>query len=402
MQIQEFIARNQLSPDNIDGPGCLELLLRQMERGLAGEGKIPMIPSYLPLEISPVPGQPCCVMDAGGTNLRTAKAVFEADGTCTLTGLTKSPMPGTAGELSFEGFYGNLAHRVRETGCPERVGLCFSYNVMQERNLDGILHSWCKEVRAPEALGNPVGASLHQAVGERCHSVNVLNDSTAALLGAHGCDARITLGLILGTGINICYCEQCANIPKVPTDLKQPAMIISTEIGEFDGFPKNVFEEAIIAATDEPELARAEKQCAGGYLGDVICLAWQAAAREGLVAPSFAEPVTLPQISDYLAGNCRDLPEDAGARRIAGSMIRRAAKIAAVLTAGAVRKSCLPGQSCGLVIEGSQYEKLTGFGENFRRELDALLAPFQIRLSIHRVENSCLIGAALAAFAEPM
>ena len=83
-------------------------------------------------------------------------------------------------------------------------------------------------------------------------------------------------------------------------------------------------------------------------------------------------------------------------------MIHRAAKIAAVLTAGPVLKSCAPGESCAMVIEGSQFEKLTGFGDAFRRELDGLLKPYGIAVRICAVENSCLIGAAVAAFAEPM
>ena len=401
MDIYEFLQTHKLNPESIDGPACLEQLLRQMERGLAGEGNIPMIPSYLWLDTRPVPNVPCCVLDAGGTNLRMAKAVFSDDGTCSLSGLTKMPMPGTREELSFHEFYGALADCVRETGCPQRVGLCFSYNVLQERNLDGVLHSWCKEVRVPQAPGKPVGASLRRAVGDACGCVNVLNDSTAALLGAHGCDAEITLGLILGTGINICYSEQCSNIPKVPADLGKDSMIISTEIGEFDGFPKSTFDEAIIAISAEPSMAHAEKQCAGGYLGDLISLAWQTAAGEGLVDEVFANAVTLPKISDYLGGSAV-LPEDENAKTIARIMIRRAAKIAAVLTAGPVLKSCRPGQNCSLVIEGSQFEKLTGFGDAFRTELDMLLKPYRIGIRICRVENSCLIGAAIAAFAEPM
>ena len=402
MDFHTFLDRHNLYPTNIDGPECLRQLLKKMEQGLAGEGNIPMIPSYLSLNTRPVVNQPCCVVDAGGTNLRVAKAVFDSEDRCNLSGLVKTEMPGTKGELSFNEFYGTLADFVRETGCPERVGLCFSYNVLQDRTLDGILHSWCKEVRVPEAPGKPVGASLRRAVGEGCGNVNVLNDSTAALLGAHGCDPEITVGLIMGTGINICYSEQCDRIPKVEKDLRQKSMIISTEIGEFDGFPKSTFDRMVIDASDEPKMAHAEKQCAGAYLGDLISFAWQAAAEEGLIDKCFAQPVTLPQISDYLAGKCSEIPENAAAKEIAKTMIHRAAKIAAVLTAGPVIRSCAPGQTCTMVIEGSQFRKLTFFGDLFRQELSKLLMPSRITFAIKEVENSCLIGAAIAAFAEPM
>ena len=402
MDMERFIARHGLSPDSIDGPGCLQRLLREMDLGLAGEGNIPMIPSYLSLDTRPVPEEPCCVLDAGGTNLRIARAVFEKNGGCILEGLEKTAMPGTQGELSAEKFYEILANYAKATGAAERVGFCFSYNVLQDRTLDGILHSWCKEVRVPDAPGRPVGASLRQAIGERCEHITVLNDSTAALLGAHGQDPEITLGLILGTGINICYSEKCRNIPKVPADLRQETMIVSTEIGEFDGFPKSTFDVSVIEGSDEPAMAHAEKQCAGAYLGGIISLAWQAAAGEGLLEEAFLAPVDLPRISAYLAGEDVGLPESPAAKLLAETVLHRAAKIAAVLAAGPTVKSCAPGSRCRMVIEGSQFEKLTGFAGFFCRELEALLQPREIAFSVAKVENSCLLGAAIAAFAEPM
>ena len=401
MDLQLFIDKYGLSPETIDGPGCLNTLLEQMADGLAGRGNIPMIPSYLSLDTRPDIGVPCCVMDAGGTNLRVAQAEFQPQGNCTLTNLTQMPMPGTQGELSAEEFYRELAQHSRETGCPERIGLCFSYNVMLERNLDGILQGWCKEVRVPDAPGKAVGASLANAIGSECHCVRVLNDSTAALLGAHHQNPQVTLGLILGTGINICYAEPCNQIPKVPQDLAADSMIISTEIGEFDGFPKNVFDAAVIAVSDEPELAHAEKQCAGAYLGQIISKAWQAAAEEGLLPSEFLHPAELPLISDYLAGKPVSLPQNSNAAELARILVHRAAKIAAVLSAGPILRSA-PQDSCTLVVEGSQFHRLTGFGPYFREELEALLSPYQISCSITTVENSCLLGAALAAFAQPM
>ncbi len=401
MDLQSFIETYHLAPEGIDGPGCLDTLLEQMAEGLAGRGNIPMIPSYLSLDTKPEIGVPCCVLDAGGTNLRVARAEFQSLNNCSLTNITRVPMPGTQGELSAKEFYDQLAQFSRNTGCPERVGLCFSYNVLLERNLDGILQSWCKEVQVPDAPGKAVGASLAKAIGPECTNIRVLNDSTAALLGAHIQNPNVTLGLILGTGINICYPEPCTRILKVPQDLAANSMIISSEIGEFDGFPKTPFDAAVITSSDEPELAHAEKQCAGAYLGQVISLTWQTAAKEGLLPADFLEPVTLPRISDYLAGKPVDLPQDPNAVQLARTLIHRAAKIAAVLTAGPILRSA-PQGCCTLVIEGSQFHRLTGFSDCFHQELKALLAPQQIEYTITAVENSCLLGAALAAFAQPI
>ena len=402
MAIQDFIAKYGLSPESVDGEGGLEALLAQMAEGLAGRGNIPMIPSYLSLDILPEPNVPCCVLDAGGTNLRAAKAAFDSQGKCTLSMLQKVPMPGTKEEMTADAFFSSLAAYAVNTGVPERIGFCFSYNVDMDRDLDGILLAWCKEVRVPDAPGKRVGASLKKALAEKCRTVRVLNDSTAALLGARAQDPEVQLGLILGTGINICYPEQIKNIPKVPGDLRADAMIISTEIGEFAGFPRNAFEEAVLAATDDPTLAQAEKQCAGAYLGAVISGAWKEAAGLGIIGSEFAGEVTLPVISDYLAGEKTGLPEDPAAKELGRVMIHRAAKIAAVLTAGPVLRCCQPGNGCKLVIEGSQYTRLTAFGGYFRQELKELLEPYGIEPVIAQAENACLMGAAVAAFAEGM
>ena len=67
-------------------------------------------------------------------------------------------MPGTNGELSLDAFYGALAEPLQSIGNYERVGFCFSYNTTINRDLDGILDFWCKEVQVPEAVGRPVAA----------------------------------------------------------------------------------------------------------------------------------------------------------------------------------------------------------------------------------------------------
>lgn len=402
MRSEDFIRRYALAPGEINGQDCVQDLIKQMKRGLEGRGNIPMIPSYLSLETTAEPDVPCCILDAGGTNLRVARAVFDSSGRCHISNLVKSPMLGTEEELSFDDFYGKLAQYVHNTGCPERVGFCFSYNVELDRTLDGILNAWCKEVRAPEATGKPVGSSLRKAIGPKCRQVHVLNDSTAALLGAHSLHREITLGVILGTGINLCYSERCANIPKVPNDLKAASTIISTEVGEYAGIPKTIFDQAVIAASDDPALAQAEKQCAGAYLGELITRAWQQAAREGLLEAAFLQPFSLPQISDYLAGAASPIPDSPDAKQIARTMIHRAAKIAAILTAGTILLAHAPGQFCTMVIEGSQFRKLTHFGDCYQNELNALLTPHKIGFRILQTENSCLVGAALAVFAQPM
>ena len=400
MTTQEFLIRHHASPEQICGTESLSKLLEDMERGLSGEGNIPMLPSYLSPDIVIPSGAKCCVLDAGGTNLRTALAVFDETGNCRLEQLTKQPMPGTTGELSFDAFYGALAEPLRCIGNYRRVGFCFSYNTTMNRDLDGTLDFWCKEVQVPEAVGRPVGASLQAALGEDCSEIHVLNDSVAAMLGA----GDVQVGVILGTGVNVCYAEQCHKIPKIRESLRASSMIISTEVGEFSHLPKSDFEQAVIDASDMPDNALAEKQCSGGYLGGIITHAWNTAAKEGLLPDAFRDNTwDLAEISSYLTGDDTSrIPRHPAALGIAETTIHRAAKIAAVLCAGPLFRLSHQPQPVKIAMEGSQYWKLTGFRDAFHRELDALLEPSGIPWEIVRSENACLIGAARAAFAESM
>lgn len=398
----DFIKRYRLDPELIDSNHCIHLLIHEMKQGLDGKGNIPMNPSYLPLDIQPCSDIPCCIIDAGGTNLRVGSAMFSTDGKCTVSNISKTPMLGLEYPLSFHDFYEKLAEKVHHTGHSERIGFCFSYNVEHNRSLDGILQSWCKEIRIPEAVGKPVGQSLRNAIGPNCERVHVVNDSVAALLGGHYRNKDVTVGVILGTGINICYSEYCKNIQKVPKDLLSDSMIVSTEIGEFQGIPKTVFDEAVIAESDEPDMAHAEKQCSGAYLGALISKAWVQAAEEGILDTAFCRPVTLPQISNYLEGTEVTLPDCPAAKEIAQTMIQRAAKIAAILTAGVILFRHSSGEICTMAIEGSQFDKLTGFRDAYNTELGTLLTPHRISFKIVQSENNCLVGAALSAFAKPM
>lgn len=394
-----FLTKHNQSMSQLSAESSLQLLLTDMEMGLAGEGLIPMLPSYLTPEIHPIPGERCWVLDAGGTNLRSASAYFDENGACHIEQLRVIPMPGTEGPLSKKAFYEKVASQLLSRPEASRVGFCFSYNVDMERNLDGKLLAWCKEVQVPEAVGCSVGSALCEALGGNIQAVRVLNDSTAAMLGAD----RADVGLILGTGINVCYAERCANIPKVESDLARTHMIISTEVGAFDGFPKGDFDMQVIEASDIPQEAHAEKQCAGAYLGEVIGLALKTAAAEGLLPEQFGKwNCALADISRYLAGETCDVPQNDLAWQIADTMVQRAARIAAVLTAGPVIRSEVKDRAVRIAVEGSTFWKLTGFKARFCAELTELLAKRGMDFEILRSENACLVGAALTAFAPTM
>lgn len=59
--IHQFLNRHNALPEQIDAPQCLVDALKAMERGLSGQGNIPMIPSYLTTDITVRPNVCCAV-----------------------------------------------------------------------------------------------------------------------------------------------------------------------------------------------------------------------------------------------------------------------------------------------------------------------------------------------------
>ena len=403
MDANRFLEIHDSHPNQINAENCIQSLLAEMKLGLEGKGNIPMIPSYLSSSIEPPSNQFCCVLDAGGTNLRSATVYFDASGNSELRNVRISSMPGTLHPLNSAELYHALAEEVECQQHNNRIGLCFSYNVTLNRFLDGPLDAWCKEILCPDAVGKPVGQSLKMALGCEQNIIHVLNDSAASLLGSAKSGIPAQIGLILGTGVNVCYEEHCVNISKITEKLNSETMIISTEIGEYRGIPKSTFDNLVISESNNPNLAQAEKQCAGGYLGKQICFAWTKASMDGLLPATFAEQTfSLQEISHYIADpGISPIPDHPLAKDIAILLISRAAKIASILCAGPILLKNAKGTT-RIAIEGSQFWKLEGFRSNFIRELTTILSPRNIDFQICCTENSCLFGAALAAFAVPM
>ena len=64
--------------------------------------------------------------------------------------------------------------------------------------------------------------------------VALLNDTTGTQLAVGHEDTNCHVGLILGTGTNVCYMEKTVAIPKYPGDRsKYPEVIVNTEWGAF-------------------------------------------------------------------------------------------------------------------------------------------------------------------------
>lgn len=292
----DFLERHGMSPERIE-PGLRAGKMRDnMERGLAGDkGALPMIPTYLKMDGAVPKGTGAIVIDAGGTNFRSALGSFTRQG-FQAEELSKCSMPGIAKPATWEEFISFVADRIMPLADrAECIGFCFSYSADITPEIDGRVIRIDKEVVIEGSAGKLVGASLLEELERRGagkKKIVILNDTAAVLLGG---SATLDLsaysgfiGQVSGTGTNTCCLLPASRITKLGlTDSAK--MIVNLESGLYDELPRGDFDLILDQESNNPGLKLFEKMTAGVYLGELCRLMLRAAADEGLLAPKTAE-----------------------------------------------------------------------------------------------------------------
>lgn len=190
--------------------------------------KLANIKSYLyPPKIWPK-NKEVVAMDMGGTNFRIAKVCFDNTGNANIKDFKKITMPGVVNRISSDEFF-KFFNQMKEDYKAETLGLCFSYPAEILEDGRAKIITFSKEIKIAGAENKILDAK-------------VLNDTTAAQLGTKGAN----MGLILGTGFNICYSKD--------------GMIINSEAGRCTDFPTEEFDFGPLA----------EMQFSGAYLIPLI------------------------------------------------------------------------------------------------------------------------------------
>ncbi len=416
MNVQEFLKIHGQSPEEINIFAYTTQFLEEMRLGLEGKGSLKMFPTYLGV-YDPAYGQrpsKTIVMDAGGTNFRSALCHFDAAGGMVIEDLRNVPMPATDRDLCAEEFYDEIARSIVRL-LPEGgdIGFCFSYPVSMAPDLDGMVTDTPKELKARGIKGTRVGESTLRAITKyhpAARKIVILNDAVATLLGgmAQTCGIFSSyIGYIYGTGTNVAYVEDTVNIQKLHyvTSFGEK-MIVNTECGNYDKFPAGDFDAIVAGETSDPKSQLFEKTSGGKYLAKLIKITLEAAAREGVLE----SPVNLPEfglgeVSDFLKGAKNALggafgseADGIAAADIMTALIDRAARKGAVVNAAAAIKSRVPaGKTAAIVAEGTTFYKLYGYRDRFERYLHAILARKGISYKIIGGEELNLTGALAAS-----
>ena len=422
---EEFLEENGFTvAAKIDRQGMISTFLSEMEKGLKGEASsLRMIPAYVGVNGKIPQGTKAAVLDAGGTNFRSAIVSIPPQ----VEDKKNQPMPGAKSDVSEDEFYNAFAtelKRVAPKATVRKFGWCFSYNCDTTPELDAKLNCWTKGIKAPAIVGQYVGKELLKRMGGG--EIAIVNDTVATLLAAKATEGDRTyssyLGFILGTGTNTAYVEKNRNITKLAGLDPEGSMIINAESGSFDKLTQSAFDAAMDAKTMDPGHNPFEKMIAGGYLGGVGLEVYKLAAKAGMFSEKAAKAIgglgalETMDFDNFCAAfrkEGRENPLDAifadaddakMARRLGVPVFERAAVLTAIHLAAFCIKSgegADPSAPIAINADGSTYYKTRAipFAETVRKELDDMLVR---RRNIHycitpQVEDAPMVGAAIAA-----
>ena len=292
----EFMKQYGMEPQRTDLSQCTKGFLDEMSDGLrGGNSPVLMLPTYLTLEGELPLNRPVIVVDAGGTNFRSA-LVTMTDGGPVIENLTVRPMPGSQGAITKEAFLDQVSDILLPlTKKSHQVGFCFSYAAEILPNGDGRVVAISKQVQIIGSEGMLLGKELSAALvakGEPGVEFVVLNDTVAAVLGGvAGLGDEVFdgfVGLIYGTGVNTCYSECKENITKLTTPWQGDSMIINMESAAFCGVPMGEFDRRLDQASVDCGKCQYEKMVSGRYQGGVIYHALRQGAEDGLFSAKLA------------------------------------------------------------------------------------------------------------------
>ncbi len=421
-RIDRFITRFRLGAGAIDPEAVLKDFLEEMKGGLNGrKSSLAMIPTFITAD-KPVPaGRPVIVVDAGGTNLRVATATFDESGLPRISNFSNYEMPGIQKEVGKDEFFDLFAGTILPVAeSADSVGLCFSYAAEITPDGDGRLLTWTKEIKAPGVIGEPIGKNIAERLTARGYPLRfiLLNDTVATLLagksmgGSERYDSYV--GFILGTGTNTSYMEKNVNIGKRKDLDPAGAQAINVESGNFAECPRGSIDLAYDRSTASPGAYTFEKMISGAYLGGLCLFVLRTAAEEGLFSASGAQELSsLQKLSTIEVDAFLRNPKGRGKHalnflgdedktivlRLFTAIIERAAVLAAINISAAVLKSgggMSPQHPVCVNVDGSTYYKTAGFQPRTEDYLRRILAPRNISCHLIHVDDSPLIGAAVA------
>ncbi|XP_068443348.1 hexokinase HKDC1-like [Clinocottus analis] len=407
-----------------------------LEAGLKSKGPsaIKMLPSFVYRTPDGTEHGKYLAFDLGATNFRASLVNFEQ-------GLQQNsrlhhkiyPIPLEIMQGSGEELFDLIAQCVSDfldyMGMKNaRLPACFVFSFPCEQTAidTGTLVSWTKGFKATDCEGHDVVSMLREAIKKRYEFdvdiAAVVNDTMATMMSCVYEDPLCEIGLIAGTGTNVCYMEELKNIEKNGKNTGK--MCINTEWGGLgdDGSLDDIITPYDIEVDQNslhPEKQRFEKLTSGMYLGEVVRRVLMDLTRGGLLfrghvtdalkTPGIFQMKYLSQIeSDRLAPlQVRSALQQLGldstyddsiiVKEVCGAVSRRAAQLCGAGMAAVVDKirenRGLEHLNITVGVDGTLY-KLHPHFSDILQETARVLAP-QCNMTFLTSEEGSGRGAAL-------
>lgn len=415
----QFLSKHRLCTSYYNSKEIIAAFLDEMEMGLSGQSSsLAMIPTFIPVPDKAPKNEKIIVLDAGGTNFRTALVRFDRDSVPHIESFVNNPMPGIAKELGKDDFFNLIVDYIKpvlnESG---RLGFCFSYPAVIDRHRDGTLLYWTKEIKAREVVGKKILATLAAAIRNRrlpcpAHML-MLNDTVASLLAGMTATTFAPeynyIGFILGTGTNCSYVEENGAIKKEKGLPAGGSMAINCETANFNRIHRSDIDIAFDNTTSSPDKYVLEKMVSGAYLGALFHKILMTAAEEGVVSGKVRhlQSLNTQSLDAILSGSpdkeqyCRMCSADDIdiIHTMVSAVVERAALLTAINMAAPVirtRKNVNAKKKYCISADGSVYYKLFSFRERAEKYLAGILKPYNVDYRIVHIKEGPIIGTAVA------
>ncbi|NWY06947.1 HXK1 protein, partial [Nothoprocta ornata] len=262
---------------------------RELERGLRrdmqGTATVKMLPTYVCGTPDGTERGKFLALDLGGTNFRVLLVKIRSGRRKSVRMYNKifaiplEIMQGTGEEL-FDHIVQCIAEFLEYMGIKGArlpLGFTFSFPCRQASIDKGTLVGWTKGFKATDCEGEDVVDMLREAIKRRnefdLDIVAVVNDTVGTMMTCGYEDPKCEIGLIAGTGSNVCYMEDMKNIEVVEGN--EGKMCINTEWGGFgdNGCIDDIrteYDKEVDEGSLNPGKQRYEKMTSGMYLGEIV------------------------------------------------------------------------------------------------------------------------------------
>lgn len=408
--IEKFFEENNFIYDNFDFDKEVQKFLYDMNNGLKGFGTLPMIPTYVIADLHPSEGIKAITVDVGGSNLRISIAEIVGNRTV-ISDTFKCRLPGLDEPISFQEFINILASKIEPyLEFSNMVSLSFAHEVNHTAELDGTVIALSKELHIEGIKGKLLGKSLKQRLSKLGHKgveVIMINDTlgVANSMIQRNNEFSSFIGLVLRTGTNSCYIENCQNIEKIQCKTGKD-MFINVESGSFVPSIVSDFDVEYDKSTQKPNTAVLEKMISGKYLGGLFYLMIKKACSASLFSHDFAKnlaeysSITTEQMSRFYAGNYFEgiFSNETASKQdleilmyICDQLVCRAANLIAVkIVALAIKASKRNTKPVLCIVEGTTYFGLKGFDQRVKEKVKQNSK--EINIKIDSQKDAALIG----------